>query len=322
MNKKTIKIILTNIILFVIFLVGLELYSYKSYCDGVKPLLEQHQKINKQKLSIKYTYPIPFDIKNYKGDKNRFRDIKGAKPYKHPVLLVGTSYTAGYNLKAEERLDSQISKLTGRTVYTRAFNGTGPQAIYYYFKNTDIKNELPNIEYIIYPFLPSLIYKSYEYTLSYLSTRLNVRYKVKDGKLVEIKPICPILYSLFSVKKIQNYLRDIEVETLIKEGKQYDLFNAVMANTMQITKKDFPRAKFVILEYPDPDFGIPDNQKIERIPQKEIKYLESLGYIYINAKDLTGKDIGALNYRAKDKDHPNGKAWAEIVPKLTKTLDL
>ena len=319
MNKKTKMVLLTNIILFIVLLLCAEFSFYKLYCKGVEPLLINHQRITNQKLKIKYSYPVLFNIDDY---KNGFREIKGSKPSQPPILLVGASYTSGHNLEKNQRLDYKLSKLTGRTVYTKAIDGTGPQSLYYLFKNTDIKKEIPDIGFIIYPFVPSHIYKPYEYSLSYLSTRLNIRYKDKNGKLEEIKPLFPILYSSFTVKMAQNYLRDAETSALIKEGKQYNLFNTIMDNTIQTTRKDFPNSKFIILEYPDPDFGILESHKITKIPQKEREYLEKLGFIYINANELTGKNIGTPEYRSDDKDHPNEKAWNEIVPRLVKKLNL
>lgn len=319
MNKKNNMILATNIMLFIILLLCTEFSFYKLYCKGVEPLLINHQRITNQKLKIKYTYPVLFNIDDY---KDGFRVIEGSKSSKPAILLLGASYTSGHNLKENQRLDYKLSKLTGRTVYTKAIDGTGPQSLYYLLKNTDIKKEIPDIGFIIYPFVPSHIYKPYEYSLSYISTRLNVKYKDKNGKLEEIKPLFPILYSSFTIKMLQNYLRDAETSILIKEGKQYELFNTIMDNTIKTAKKDFPNSKFIILEYPDPDFGIIESQKISKIPQKEREYLEKLGFIYINANELAGKDIGSREYRSNDKDHPNEKAWNEIVPKLVKNLNI
>ena len=54
----------------------------------------------------------------------------------------------------------------------------------------------------------------------------------------------------------------------------------------------------------------------------EIKNLEKIGIVYINAEELVGHKLRDFKYRVSDKEHPSELFWEEITPALVKKLDL
>ncbi|MCR5261409.1 MAG: hypothetical protein K6C94_06180 [Candidatus Gastranaerophilales bacterium] len=94
---------------------------------------------------------------------------------------------------------------------------------------------------------------------------------------------------------------------------------------MKYFKEQYPNTKIVVLLYPSAQYaelkrGSADDFPI--LPIHIVEYLEDLGYIVINAEDLTDKPIRTVEYRTVDKDHPNEQAWDAVAPGLVKKLKL
>lgn len=318
MKNNILKVVFVNLLIFCFFLMLIEAYSYHKYYKQVEKLMNMQSKMLSRTQQLRYTMPIFFNIDTYRYN---FRYNKGSNPHKKPVLFLGCSYTAGEGLDNNQKFDYKVSKTTGRSTYSRAISGGGPQHMYYDFKTGMVKKEVPEVGVIVYTFVPDHVFKPLEYRMSYLSTRLNVRYAFKDGELREIKPFMPIMYSSFFVKRTQDRLVDFKYAQLDKEGRQFEIFNALMKELMRYSREYYPNSKFVILEYPSHIFDI-YNRNVYAFPKNEVKYLEGLGFIVINAKKLTGEPLEKSEYRTEDNDHPNEKAWDAIVPKLVKILNL
>lgn len=238
-------------------------------------------------------------------------------PRKRPILFLGCSYVQGSGLKDEQTLPYKINKQTGRDCYKRGIAGGGVQLALDMFEKGLIKKEVPDAEYIIYVYCTYHIARLYTYQLDYLETEINQRYKLKNDKLVKVnKPIFPIYYSSFLVKQIQKF---IEKKLSMHEYKDYKLFNAVMLELLSQAKKNYKGVKFVILLYPSAEFINTDNKIMS---DSEIEKLKSMGFIVINAEDLTKEPIRKLEYRTPDRDHPAENAWDAILPELIKQLNL
>lgn len=124
------------------------------------------------------------------------------------------------------------------------------------------------------------------------------------------------MYSLFTVKNIQKL---IEFYKSKNEYIDYELFNAVMKETLKQARENYKDVKFVVLLYPSADY-IEDKEPV--LQDFEVEKLKSMGFIVLNAEDLTDKPIRSLDYRIVDKDHPSEQAWDAIVPALIKKLNL
>ena len=95
------------------------------------------------------------------------------------------------------------------------------------------------------------------------------------------------------------------------------MFKHIIAETMRVSNQNYPNTKIVFLDYPQ------NNDDCTKLPQYVIKFIKDNGYIYIDANELTGKNLGDNEYKVeRERIHPNEKAWDEVAPKLAKALNL
>lgn len=309
---KILKIIIINFLLLFLCFLAIEGIAYFSFRTQVADNLRKTNRINQLNDVVKYSKAYYMNYENYsfhfkKYDKDTLSNRK-------PIVCIGCSYMEGSGLKEKDCLPALISKLTGRTVYKRAISANGPQIILDEFINGTYKKDLPqDTEYFIYMYIIYHLNRLYDYQTDCTYTEINSRYQLKSGELVKVKPpFFPDLYSFFSVKLFQNMLSVVLSD---KEYSDYHLFLAVMQKIMEEKQKQFPNAKFVIIIYPTPEeeVSMPDFVK---------EKLNKLGYIIIDAKQLTDRPIGSYEYRQDDNEHPSAEAWKLIAPGLIKTLKL
>lgn len=325
MNLK--KFVLINLILLAIVLGSVEFFNYNIYKSKYMDLLilqskncDNPEKALKDSLP-KYSAPRLYDFKKHR-DPIKFV-IQGTSD-KLPIITIGCSYSYGILLNRRETLAGQLNKVTERTVYNLGQSGTGPQILYEQLADESLKKEIPDAEYVIYVFLHNHIMRQFMRLFSNSSIINPVYYIDKNGNLKKEKPVFPkLIYSSFIVK---NYL---ENKVLIEKEKAeiangLPLFLKTMEESVKIMKEKYPNSKFVLMEFPQAPMCRADYQeKTQELTDKDIKNLEKLGIIYINAEQLVGhKYRDVKKYRIADQDHPNAKVWEEIAPALKKRLNL
>lgn len=313
--KKAVFIIAINFILLLIFLIGAEAYTYKHYkqtFEKNKQTIEKNNQAYEQggnhyRFKQEYSYPLKFE--DTQGIKF-FKPPKYGNGNKKPVIFFGCSFTEGAGLTDEQTLAYKISQLTGRTTYNRGKGSTGTQFMYYQLSTPELKYEVPEAEYIIYTFIWDHLFRLYNYQACPLVTGLNLRYKVVNGKLEEIKPAFVPFYSLYLVKKFQV---DIADKKAIEEEQNFKLFNFIMKESIKLAQKTYPQSKFVIIEYPD--------SHTQTLPPDEVIKLKDMGFVVVNAEEMLGHNLQDSKYRLVD-NHPSKLAWEEIAPKLARKLNL
>lgn len=318
MKKTTLILFFINFTILFLFIIVLELFSYIKYCNAVSFLSIEHKKINKD-LRIRYSLPVKFDINNF---SSQFTDYTGAKSGKRPVILFGCSYTVGNGLNKEDTFDYKLHVKTERPVYKRAVNGGGPQIIYHILSSGLLQKQIHDAQYLIYVFTPSHLYLIDNYQMSYIKTIMNLRYKIKNGKLEQVNPFFPISYSSFLIKNIQANIENCIISKHKSEDKTFDKFNFIMSETIKQSRIVYPNSRFIILEYPNHRKSKYDPNQIDILPEDEKEYLRELGYEIINLNDLTKSNLDSEIYKLSDKEHPNGKTWDKVVPALISFLEL
>ncbi len=305
------KIIVCNLILFILALFLLEFVSMILYCKKIRIRFQmQNSKDLIQK--IKYT-----KARNYSTDDflHLFTKTMPKNPTKRPILVIGCSYVHGSGLEEEQTFSYKLFQKTNREVYKRGIPGGGIQLALHQFETGEIQKDVSDAEYIIYIYVDYHLQRLYDYQLDYVETLVNQRYKLKDNKLVKInQPKFPFYYSLFSVKTIQQAIEEIKTD---KEIENYSLFNAVMEKLMKEAKNSYKDTKFIILLYPSGGIMFEDTPIM---PQSEIENLKKMGFIVINAENLTTKPIRREEYRIDDHDHPNEQAWDAVIDNFVKTV--
>ena len=307
------KVILFNIFILVFTLFCIEVISLFIYYQKVKSTLELK---NNAGFIQEFRYT---KANKYTTDYFSFLFQKhiSENTSKRPIVLLGCSYAEGTGLEDEQNLSYKLFKKTSRSVFERAIAGGGPQLALHQFETGEMKQEVPDAEYIIYVYCDYHLNRLYGYQMDYISTEVNQRYKLKDNKLVKIKqPDFPFYYSFFFVKNIQQLIENYSTQN---EYETYSLFNAVMSELLTQAKNNYNDVKFVILLYPSANLSHNTN---EIMPQFEIEKLKSMGFIVINAEELTTLPIRREEYRIGDKDHPSEKAWDAVIDNLIKELNL
>lgn len=310
--KNIIKIITLNISFLILAVVLLEIYSHYEVQKTYATIIEAQNKINKRlgEPKIKLGYKLLHKF-NYSKFEKEMRPPTYTKSKKRPLIFFGCSYTYGWGLNQNQLLPTKVAKLSNRTTYNRGVAASGTQHIYYQLSNKDFYKEIPDAEYIIYTFIYDHINRLHKYQLTFFGKEINLRYKIKNGKLQEIQPVFSPFYSLYTVKRIQA---DIEQNKLENKNESFNLFLTILKESMKQAKMHYPNVKFVILLYKDPWNS--------NLTTSQINLIKKEGFIVIDAEDLVGHELRSKKYRLEDDDHPSEQAWNEIAPKLVKKLNL
>lgn len=303
------KILLWNFILIFIVCFIIEAISYCAYWYKYKDAI-QIQWQNGNKVILEYHIPYSFNPNMAPYNDERIRTFK-KQSNKKPLCFVGCSYTEGSCLSDEETFAYKISQKTNRTVYLRGITATGLAYVYYQILHKTIPTDT---EYIIYTYIPDHINRLFQYQLGFWSTEMNLRYEIKNGILQEVKNPFEIINSLYFVKLLEETLA---IGKSDKEKQDYKLFKAIMSDMIIKFKQNYPNAKFVFLTYPE-------NEEDSINSPKEIKdFVKSLGYIYLDANELSGENLGELKWKVKGEGlHPNTEAWDTVIPNFIKELKL
>ena len=310
--KKIFKLIITWVAIAILFLCIVDFIFYTFQPKDITEFQNQYNEYAKirglKPLRLKYMKMIPFDIKNV---REYGRPTLYGNSNKRPILIFGCSYMQGSGLKDNQTLSYKLYKLTNRTTYNKAIGGSGSQNMLNILQHEDFYKDVPDAEYIFYTFIWDHLQRLYGYYLSPYDNKLNLRYDFRNGKLEEIKPAFLPFYSLYSVKRIQDY---IKYTRSINDEEAFKLYTAIMVESKKLTDKHYPNSKFVIVLYKDGGRVIFDD--------RQIKTLESKGFKVINAEKLVGHELTSSKYRIEDKEHPSEAAWNEVAPKLAKELNL
>lgn len=310
--KKVLKIIFINLIIVILVGILIEFIAFTYQPKEISCFQEKYNdyasKHSLAKQKPKYNVMVPFSIN--KLEHNNRTTLIG-KSSKKPILLFGCSFTYGTGLNDNQTLSYKLYKLTDRTIYNKGMPATGTQHILYLLSQKSFYNKVPDVEFIIYTFIHDHLTRLYGYYLSPYSNDINLRYELKNGKLQEIYPRFIPLYSLYSVKRVQDY---IKMQKMSQNDKAFKLFAETLMESKKLTDRHYPNSKFIILLYKDASKMLLDKE--------QIKLLESKGFIVIDAEQLVHHELTSDKYKAGDKEHPSEKAWDEIAPQLVKKLNI
>lgn len=277
---------------------------YMKYREAIKIQWQ-----NGNKFFFTYGMPKEFSPDDivYNWHNRVFKKNGGKKPF----AVVGCSFAEGSCLEDKQTFGYKVSDMTNRTCYQRGVTATGLPYVYYQIKNKLIPQDS---EYVVYVFIYDHLFRLNQDFLGYWSDRFNLRYEVKNGEVQQVVHKHPLLFSLYSTRLVREKLSDFDDE---KEMQDFVTFKPLLAQTTVEFKKNYPNSKFVFLEYPSGynDFFV--------LPPKIIDFIKEQGCIYINANDLTGKDLGEPEYKVEGEGlHPNEKAWDELTPKFVEKVGI
>lgn len=314
--KKYLIVFVTNIILLFLFFSGYEFYCFnkeKTECIESSKTVNQFWKdklgITEDVVQLRYKPTHKFTLEEL---NERMQVYKGNNPSKTSVVFIGCSFAEGLEIEPQKRVSALLTDITGRTSYNLGIPATAINWFYKRLKLSDGKLNFENPEYFIYIYIQDHIRRLFSYeTLMYNE---NVRYKIKDNKLIERHSVLNDLYILYSIKQLCNKISLTERYKEIEQG--YPLFNKIIEESKNLVSGQYNNSKFIFIDYPEKGYN-------NKLPEEEIKKLEKMGIIYINAEELLGHTIyNDESYWSGDNIHPSSKAWGEFVPKLVEKLGL
>lgn len=237
---------------------------------------------------------------------------------KNDILWFGCSFAIGANLNYEQTPCYKISTLTNRSCINRSKSATGLQFMYYQFQHTNFQELSPNVDFVIYTFIPDHIFRLYNVQVNPLVPEFNLRYKLVHDYPVEEKPIFRPIYSSFLVKKLLDFY---SLQKVRKEFGDYKLFNRLIKGTFYQIKNIYPNAKFIIVRFPT----LVDIEELEPYIKKELSTLNKTGIEVFDAKTFLneqGIDYNNSIYWTEDKIHPSDKLWDIILPEIVKKYSM
>ena len=297
--KKKSKLIFINILVILALLIATELIC----CITKKEFLSKPTFKHLIDM-MKVQYSLNSEIHDTRYRFIPYIDEKTQFSKKQPIILMGCSFTNGYGIEDNYTFDAQLKKYTNRNIYNLGINGGGPREILMSLRNNElIKKIQKNPQYVIYTYIPDHKRRLYV-PLAFL----NANYKPMDNyaDLQFYIPIMPI-YKSFIYETIMNKLYK---NNLILKDKTEKFFNLYITKINEEIKKQFgEKTQFVILVYYENE-----KENWDEIKKEGIKVINILEDFNINTQQP--------EFKGKDQEHPNEKAWKVIIPELIKELDL
>ena len=158
-----------------------------------------------KKLYNKEEVNRAFNI-SFRPDENINSDLQ-------PILLMGCSFTYGSGLNDDETFSHKLGILTKRPIYNRAGKGWGLDQMLFQLQGNKIYKDMKEPEYLIYTFMNDQVNRFNKFKVIPRAYNFKPRYKLKNGKLFEIKP--KFTDRLYSVEQYQ-YLSDYKMKEKIK----------------------------------------------------------------------------------------------------------
>ncbi len=150
MNKRLIKLILINTIIFISLFFILDYLVYKNYCREQEsvdannlypPLSYFHLVFNKNQNGI----TVSKIDKEYKDDFSYIvrKNLANSRKYTKPsIILFGCSYTYGTFLEEKQTLGYKLTNLTKRNVYNEGIEACGIQCMNFILNNEHFYNKI------------------------------------------------------------------------------------------------------------------------------------------------------------------------------------
>lgn len=330
--KKLFLIILTNIILIILLVFLSETYFYSTIFTNKELKLPDYNKfktlekgfIVDNHLYTNYKKPAPDSPIFFINDG---RSSVNLKYKKKPVLLLGDSYTYGLGLNKTETFGYQLSEYTKRPVYNWSWCTEGIEYSLLELKNQKNIKKLSNNppEYVIYTYSyrqPSRVIKKHRQYRWYYLRKYGI---LKNQNYTKFD-------SFYTILALKNR---IYLNSLYNGDFEDNIFQFICSILREINneiRKKFPNAKFILLIYSDSaDLIRSLNLEITKIEENILyspkwKNLEKEGITVVTTEELMGrrmyKKTDILQNDITITIHPNSEIWKEIIPKLSKKLNL
>ena len=313
--KKLLKIFFISLFIFALLLFAVEWIiwlqeNHKMRKAGIFPPSIQRLAFHPGVKNFEfdpYTFPRPENGWGRAPEGLQYSDKK-------PVVIFGCSYAYGYRLNDSQTLSYKLANYAKVPVYNRAWTGWGIQHMLYQSKIEKIYEQIPEPEYVIYVFLDDHIRRLYLMTFSswnILIDEQNLRYKEKDGKLIEITNNNPVLRQIKRLYFVNIIHHWYVLKHILNQKNKQNCCNFAVKHFVEAKnemQKHWKNTKYIVLFY---------DTKNNYIKEK----LEENGYMVINTSDLTTENLSSSKYMTDDC-HPKEAVWDLLIPPLSEKLGL
>ena len=229
-----------------------------------------------------------------------FRKAENTNSKKKPILIFGCSFIWGSDLDDNQTFSYKLGQMTKRPIYNRARMGWGLQHMLYQLQQDEFYKIVPKPEYIIYVYISGHESRLTTPVSPTFPNCYYIFYKMKKGKLITQR-------RTFYTDKflLQHFYKNKYSNSQI-----FDMLPYFIEAKNIVEKRWGKDVKFVVLFYE------------KMYDENFIKELNKLGYITINEQELPISASDVKYHLSETDNHPNEKAWDEIVPFLVKSLDL
>lgn len=314
--KKKLLYIVINLLLLMVVIFGIELSIWNKENQFLRDngIIAQNENIGFHKGIKKFHFNIDY----FPTPENGYGVApEGLNYKKKPIVIFGCSYAYGYQLERKQTLTYKLAQNAKIPVYNRAYTSWGIQHMLYQSRIEKLYEILPEPEYVMYVFINDHIRRLYLLSFSswnILAEEFNLRYKEKDGELIEIKNQNGFLNQikrLYFANKIQHLMTNKKMLDSKNRTNRYDFAIKHFVEAKQEMQKHWKNTKFVVLFY---DKTANDKYLKDKLTEND--------FIVLDATTLTDENLATKKYLTQDKLHPNEKAWDILVPQITKELKL
>ena len=310
MKNKIIKLFAIVFVNLVVIGVLLLIFNFYVYCissgnnqHSLKDQISSYMDFLKRDISKKSTY-------NSLIDSKEFRPVENIESKKKPIIIFGCSFAYGRELKDNQTFSYKLGEYTKRPIYNRAKSGWGVQHMYYQLTNEDFYKIVPKPEYIIYVYMDGHMARlNIPVSLAFDNCYNAFYKKIKDRYILKNR-------TFFSDKIIiQHFIKNYIVNNYLTRNGKYNTQKEKEVVDFVIASKDAAEKhwgkdiKFIIFSYID-------------FEDATIKYIKDNNILLFNV-DEHNLNLNDKQYQiSENDDHPNERAWDEIVPILVKKYNM
>ena len=247
---------------------------------------------------------------------------KSTAEEKGSILLFGCSYTYGSGLQENRTLSAQLSEYTGRKAYNFGIEGGGAQHMLHLLRNEAFfNNYLQNArpEYAVYTYIPNHLdrLKFNVFPNPLYSIGFNLRYELKNNGMKNVS--APLFMSFFGrnylIKSAVFNIDSMDAYSLENKYKRFAEINEIFSESKKLLEEKYPGIKFVILKM---------TYKDEVSQDMELPFmraaLEKQGFIFLDSKELAGREFEYGRDTVSDNIHPSAEVWNILVPRIVEKL--
>lgn len=271
-------------------------------------------------IPVKFQYKLkhPFihytDLNDYfNGESNIWRGrAPDGTEYngQPPIIVFGGSFAHGQYLNYDQTFSYKLAHILKRPVYNRAIPAGGFQHMYYQTLLDNFYKEVPPSDTVFFILIDDHYKRMLKNSINITDNYLYLRYSYKNGKLTQHK--YNILTNFLKSSYTFRLFYYTYINFIINNQKNADKITDMALAYFIESRKELEKhrnckiKKFVVIFYTSWSYN-------ELLREK----LEKNGFIVLETRKLTDKDLNSPAYFMPENGHPKEAAWDLLTPLIT-----